>query len=574
MNSKQRFRTQILLGAVVCAALVLAWSLYSTAIIHGNSYATKAQAQYTKPATDYFDRGAIYFSSFSDNSYIRSAAATLDRGFLVYMNPKLVTDASGAYEALSQYLSLDRASFLSKAAKPNDPYEFLADRVSEDKADPISKLGLPGILTAPETWRTYPGGSLASHVLGLVGENQASSTVSGKYGLERSYDSTLSRPPVGTSAGIFAQIFSGAGSALGSGSVKEGDIVTTIEPTVEKYLETTLAGVETAWHPDEAGGVVIDPNTGEIIAMSSLPTYDPNDTSGVKDVSVFSNPMIEHVYEMGSIMKPLTMAAALDDGVITPSSTYDDVGCLTLNTKKICNYDGKARGVIPMQQILSQSLNIGAATLAMKMGAADFARYFKNYGIAAKTGLDLPNEAMPLASNLDGGTDIDIATASYGQGIALSPVGMARALSVLANGGYVITPHIVKEIDYTDGSVKKITAPKTGPVLSAQTVKEVRDMLVSVVDKSLANGTIKNDHYTVAAKTGTASIADHVNGGYYSDRYLHSFFGFFPAYNPRFLIFLYQVYPKGAEYASETLTKPFDDMATFLLNYYNIPPDR
>ena len=151
---------------------------------------------------------------------------------------------------------------------------------------------------------------------------------------------------------------------------------------------------------------------------------------------------------------------------------------------------------------------------------------------------------------------------------------MARALSVVANGGYVVTPHLVKEIDYTDGSVKKADYPKTGPVLKPETVQAVKDMLVKVVDISLANGAIKKDHYTMAAKTGTAEMADLVHGGYYSDRYLHSFFGFFPAYSPKFIVFLYQVYPKGAQYASETLTKPYDELATFLINYYDIQPDR
>jgi len=573
MNSRQRFRARFVLIAIGIAAAVIIASLYSTEIIRGGAYRAKAQAQYARPAAALFARGTIYFS---DSDGTETAAATVANGYLVYMNPKQAADANGDYDALSHFLpSLDRSSFLSKAAKPNDPYEALADHVDIASAAGIQGLGLAGISAVPETWRSYPGGSLASHELGLVGEDASSSDVFGRYGLERSYDSTLSRPGTGPSVNVFAELFSGLkDSVFGSSAAQSGDIVTTIEPSVEAYLENVLASTSASWHPDEIGGVVMDPSTGEIVAMSSLPSFDPNDTSSVKSASVFSDPLVEHVYEMGSIMKPLTMAAALDSGAEAPDSTYDDTGCMTLNGKKICNFDGRARGVIPMQQILSQSLNVGAATIALKTGSTTFERYFDSFGIPARTGVDLPNEATPLASNLKGGTDIDIATAAYGQGIAVSPVGMARALSVIANGGYVVTPHLVKEIDHADGSVKKIDTPKTGPVLKPQTVQEVKDMLVKVVDISLANGTIKKDHYTMAAKTGTAEIADHVNGGYYSDRYLHSFFGFFPAYQPRFIVFLYQVYPKGAEYASETLTKPYDDLATFLINYYNIPPDR
>ncbi|MGC9605780.1 MAG: penicillin-binding protein 2 [Minisyncoccia bacterium] len=570
MNSKQRLRTRLAgIGALLGAGAIAA-ALYSTDVIHGKEYAAKAEAQYGKPAVELFDRGAIYFSG-KDGT--KTAAAALGTGYLIYMNPKLVRDAAGTYEALSHYLSLDRSSFLAKAGKPNDSYEELAHRVDQPTADSITGLGLPGVAVAPEAWRIYPGDGLAAHELGLVGEDVSSSTVSGRYGLERYYDSVLSRPSASSVGNIFADLFSGLQGAV-FGSAENGDIVTTIEPTVETYLDKILGETEATWHADEIGGIVMDPETGEIAAMASLPTFDPNNTAAAKDIKVFSDPLVEHVYEMGSIMKPLTMAAALDSGAETPASTYDDVGCMTLDGKKICNFDGRARGVIPMQQILSQSLNIGAATIALKTGAAGFAKYFYSFGLGMKTGIDLPSEAAPITDNLKDGKDIDIATASYGQGLAVSPIGMTRALSVVANGGYLVTPHLVKEIDYSDGSTRKISSTKAGPLLEPQTADEVRSMLVTVVDTALAGGTLKRDHYTVAAKTGTAEIADPVHGGYYTDRYLHSFFGFFPAYEPRFIVFLYQVYPKGAQYASETLTRPFDELTTFLLNYYDIPPDR
>ncbi len=569
MNQSQRTRVRIIFFGIIAAAIILAASLYSTQILQGKKYAARAATQYTKPSSTLFDRGTIYLQS-KDGTKI--AGATVERGNLVYMNPKQIGDSEQTYAALSEFITTDRGSFLN-ATKGSDLYDELAHHQSDSTAASVAELQLPGIGISPESWRSYPGGTLASQTIGLIGEDTSTSTVVGKYGLERSYENVLDRPGIGSSVNVFAQLFAGMKNVF-SGSNGEGDIVTTIEPTVEGYLEKILSDTSGTWHPDEIGGIIMDPNTGEVVAMASLPTFNGNDTSDVKDAAVFSNPLVEHVYEMGSIMKPLTMATGFDTGAITPTSTYNDTGTMTLNGKTIANYDGRARGITTMQTILSQSLNIGAATVGLKVGGPNMAKYFDSFGLGSKTGVDLPNEATGLVKNLNVGRDIDVATASYGQGIAISPLAMTRALSVLANGGYLITPHVVKEIDYVDGTKKIIAPVKQGPLLTPKTTHQVTDMLVTVVDTALKNGQIKNDRYTMAAKTGTAQIPDHVNGGYYTDRYLHSFFGYFPAYNPQFIVFLYQIYPKGAEYASETLTDPFNNLAKFLINYYNIPPDR
>ncbi|MDE2172891.1 MAG: penicillin-binding protein 2 [Patescibacteria group bacterium] len=580
MNSSQHLRARLSFGFIILAALFLAATLYWTQIIEGDSYAAKADKQYVKPVGSLLDRGTIYFES-KDGT--RPAAATMQSGYLVYMNPSQLGDPTVAYQALSGYLTLDQGQFMAKAAKPNDQYEVMADQVDASTAQSIKSLAVNGIGVMPSSWRSYPGGSLAAHELGLVGEDARSSAVTGRYGLENWYNNVLERPSGGATMNVFAQLFGGLDSVFGDNNAKEGDIVTTIDPTTERYLEKVLNDTEARWHSDEIGGIIIDPQSGEIAAMSSLPTFDPNNTAAVSSINIFSNPLVEHVYEMGSIIKPLTMAMALDTGAEQPDSTYDDTGTMTLNGKTIANYDGRARGVIPMQQILSQSLNIGAATIALKtehdIGQGTMLKYFSRYGLDQKTGIDLPNEATGLISNLTPGPnrrDISLATAAYGQGIAISPIETVRALSVLANGGYLVTPHLVKEIDYSDGTIQKISPVKIGPILSTTTVDDVRRMLVEVVDGTMApvHPDIHWQNYSIAAKTGTAQIPDHVNGGYYPDRYLHSFFGFFPAYNPRFLVFLYQIYPKGAEYASETLTDPFSTIARFLINYYNITPDR
>ncbi|KKT00815.1 MAG: Peptidoglycan glycosyltransferase [Candidatus Nomurabacteria bacterium GW2011_GWA2_43_15] len=201
--------------------------------------------------------------------------------------------------------------------------------------------------------------------------------------------------------------------------------------------------------------------------------------------------------------------------------------------------------------------------------------YLLAYGIKDKTGIDLPNETSGLVSGiLKSPREIEYANAAFGQGIALTPIELVRALASLSNGGQLVTPHVVKEIRYKNGISKEMTYSTTPTKISPETSQEITRMLVEVMDKAIKGGAGKFDNWNVAVKTGTAQVADNTTGGYYTDRHNHSFFGYFPAYNPEFIIFLYAINPKGVPYAATTWTDPFLDITKFLLNYYNIPPDR
>jgi stage V sporulation protein D (sporulation-specific penicillin-binding protein) len=567
-------RTRILCGCFVFAALLILVRLYFVQIVHGASYQNEATAQYIEPNPDTEDRGDILFTT-KDGEH--PAAAQMQSGWRIAITPKDIVDAPAVYAELNAITPVDEDRFLDDAAKVNDSYEEVAFQVSDAAGAQIQALNIPGVLLVADQWRFYPGHQLAAQAIGFVGYEGTSTSRSGEYGLEKEYQDTLSEPTSGLYVNPFAEIFTNVQDIVATNpAAQHGSIITSIDPEVQAQLEKTLDGVMKTYSSQFAGGIIMDPHTGEIYAIGGTPSFDPNTYGDAADPVDYQDRLVEGRYEMGSIMKPLTMAAGIDSGAITADTTYDDMGCIGVSGYKVCNYDLKARGVIPMQQILSQSLNVGASWVATKTGYPTFTKYMNAYGFGEKTGIDLPDEVTGDLSNLGSGNlaAVNYDTAAFGQGISVSPIEMIRALSALANGGVLPNPHIVTGIKYESGITRSID-PGQGPrVFSTTTAATVTGMLQVVFDNALLNGTLKQQHYSFAAKTGTAQIPMPGGGYYPGDVYLHSFFGYFPASNPRFIVFLFAWKPVGQEYASATLAQPFMDIAQFLINYYNIPPDR
>ncbi len=569
-KGRSQYRAYLIIFIWFLIASVIVGKAFYIQVVKHRYYVNLANQQYVSTTPINFDRGTVFFSHFHGDLV---PAAQLRTSYRIALDTTQIKDAESLYTNINSLLPIDKSSFMEKAVKKNDPYEEIAKGISPDIVAVLKKKSLPGVSYVKDNVRAYPQESVASKVIGFVGNNGTS--VRGQYGIERYYDDVLSRTSNDSSINFFAELFTDIQKTIVSNTpAEQGDIVLTIDSEAERALHNALLETKAQWKSDTIGGIIMDPKTGAIIAMDGLPSFDPNQYSQVKDASVFLNQNVSGVYEMGSIIKPLTMAAALDSGAVSETTTYNDTGFRDLNGYKVRNYDGKPRGPnTSMQTILNKSLNVGTVFLVEQLGAKRFQSYFKKYGLGSDTGIDLPSEASGLTKNLNSVVFVDSATAGFGQGIAITPIQTIRALASLGNGGMLVTPHVVDSIVYQNGTTKKVIPDAGQQVISASTSERISRMLVNVVDVALLNGKDKMDHYSIAAKTGTAQMPK-PGGGYYDDRYLHSFFGYFPAYDPKYIIFLFHTYPKGAEYASATLTDPFFKMVKFLISYYEVPPDR
>jgi len=562
-------RLYFVYGFILIMVAVITYRLVNLQIANHSTWERMAENQYVGVLPDVIDRGSIYFTTHDGE---RVTAATIQRGYKVFLNPSVIGDIDEIVAGLKQVVpGLDEERIRSRAERTNDTYEEVIWRLSKEDAELIRDLGIDGINLAADQWRQYPSKQLASHVVGFVGYNEG--VLSGRYGLEKSYQSTLLRSPNKQVVNFFAQVYSDEKEIRESDvSYEEGDIITSIEPQAQTFLDTQVMSIQETWSSEKTGALIIHPKTGQVISLSTSDRFDLNDLSDTTNDQL-ANPFVERVYEMGSIIKPLIFAMALEEKVITPTTPFYDSGSVKVGRYTISNFDKRGRGQITMTEVLQQSLNTGMVWISQHLSRTVMKDYLYALGLGEKTGIDLPYEIKSLTSNLDSGREVEYSNVSFGQGIALTPIATVRALSALANHGQLTQPHVVTEIDKTQGGVIKIDQEEGEQIFSEKTVEEVTRMLVGLVDESFKDKYPALEGYSVAAKTGTAQIAN-PQGGYYDDRNLHSFFGYFPAYEPEFLVFFYTVHPRGVRFSSETLSDPFMRTAQFLVEYYNIPPDR
>jgi len=562
-------RIRLVFAIVLAGAALIIARLFFLQVVSGEYYKTQASRQQNFSQILTPRRGEIYLSDRKGN--LLSLASTKE-GYLLFINPQKIKEPEAVLAKLNPLVPLERENFLKRAAKTGDPYEVVAHRLDRAAALAIEELEIEGVGIVPEEWRTYPLKSLAAHVVGFLGYKD--DELIGRYGLEHYFEDELR----GNDGYLDADLSAGGvllelGKNLFEPPEEGHDLVLTIDPNVQVFFEKKLKSIQEKWNPSRGGGIILDPQTGKILALAAFPSFDPNTYGETQDLATFINPLVENIFEFGSVFKPLTMAAALNERVLTPQTTYFDKGYLILDGYKIENFDQKGRGETTMQKVLEESLNTGAAFAAGKLGKENMRKYFTAYGLGEKTGVELPGEVAGNLSNLSSKRDVEYATASFGQGVSATPLEFARAIAALANGGKLMKLYLVERI-VRPGREDVITEPEVvREVLTPETSETISKMLVKVVDDALLGGTVKFKRFTAAAKTGTAQIPLKDAKGY-SEEYLHSFFGWAPGFDAKFLVFLYMEKPQGVRYASQSLGPSWAEITQFLLTYYEIPPDR
>lgn len=463
-----------------------------------------------------------------------------------------------------------RAWLIEKLSKKNDSYEVIKRKVPVAQWDTIKKLHIGGINATSESYRFYPEKGLGGQLFGFVG--YSGDTYKGLYGLEGYFDDILKGKEGSLS---FESDALGALIPIGEkrvvDAVNGNHLVLTIDRTIQLFACDRLSRW-VAQHGADGGTVVImNPQTGGLYAMCSVPDFDP-ETYSKQDVKQYPNPAIFTPYEPGSIFKPFTMAIGLDLEKISPTTTYEDTGEVKIGSFTIKNSDNKAYGKQTMMEVLDKSLNTGVIFIARKVGIESFRNYVKKFGFGTRTGIELDREVEGTISALKEKQEIYMATASFGQGITVTPLQILTAYAALANGGKLMQPYIVDEIIKEDGS-RHTTKPKiVRQVISERTATLVGSMLVNVVRKGHGKRA-GVDGYYVAGKTGTAQVALKDGRGYEQNMTIGSFAGFAPVDNPKFVMLVKINRPRDVQWAESSAAPLFGELAKFLLQYFEVPPD-
>lgn len=565
-------RLRIFRFVILACMFAFASRLFVLQVLTHDFYAALAENQHGIFEQLFPERGTIYMRDPSSPDGVFPAAVNKSLT-LVYADTREIANPADAAVKLAPIMEMDAAELLAKLSKPKDPYEPLKKKVPDEVVTRIKALELRGIGFAKEQFRFYPEKANVGHITGFLGSDDQGERI-GRYGIEGYWNTELSgergfleaeRDPLG-------RLIGSAGRNMRPARDGE-ELVLTIDRTIQ-FMACEKLRAAVAGHSADGGSVVImNPKTGAILAMCNVPDFDPNDYSAVTSLRDFNNGSIFTPYEPGSVFKAITMAAAIDSGKVNPDTLYEDKGQEVIGPYTIKNSDGKANGIQSMTQVLEKSLNTGVIFAARKLGQKEFLRYVQQFGFGSPTGIELDTEVGGNIEALRKKGEIYLATGSFGQGLSVTPLQIISAYGALANGGKLMKPYIVDEVRKLDGSSNKTEPEVVRQVVSKRAAALVSGMLVRVVENGHGHRA-GVDGYYVAGKTGTAQIPRKDGLGYEKNVTIGSFIGYAPVDDPAFVMLVKIERPRDVEWAESSAAPLFGDIAEFLLQYMEVPPDR
>jgi cell division protein FtsI/penicillin-binding protein 2 len=570
-RNSYNLRIFLLMLAIIVGIGFIGVRLFNLQILDHNFYKQQAASQHGFSASINPERGQIYLAPpGSSNSQPLLVATNLMKN-MVYAIPKEVPDKKLAAAKLAPLLEMSQADLFSRLSNPS--YVALKKQLTDDVSAKVKALNIPGIFLEAQDIRFYPENNLASQVLGFVGFKGDQRV--GQYGIEGKFEKNLAgvKGSLGTDSDQSGSWISLAGRSV-LPALDGDDIYLTIDPQIQFKAQQVLRDTVAQHGADGGCVIVLNPKTGAVMAMASAPDFDLNNYGKVKDLSIFSNKALSSDYEPGSIFKAMTMAAALNEGKVRPDTTYENTGEVQVDDKLIKNSDPTLlHGVQNMITVLNESLNTGAFFAEQQIGNDTFKKYVEKFGFGQPVNFELTGQVPGDLDNLNRKGNVFFATASFGQGITVTPLQMAQAYIPIANGGKMVKPYIVNKIVHPDGSEDETRVDNGKQIIDSKTAATLSAMLVDVIENGHGKKAGVKGYY-IAGKTGTAQVPFRNKSGYDPNTNIGSFVGFGPVDNPQFVILVRIDNPKDVKFAETTAAPAFGQIAGFILNYLQIPPSR
>jgi cell division protein FtsI (penicillin-binding protein 3) len=544
-------RIGLLFAGFLLCFLVIVGRAFWLQGVQGGALASEAISQQTETVMVPGLRGSLLDRSGNE-------LAASENAVTIFATPYQVKNPPHAAKKLASILELDKGEVLESLTADNG-FSYVAHKVSLGQAGRIERLELEGIGELPDSRRTYPQGEMAGQVVGAVGSKNQGLT-----GLEVGEESVLS-----ASDGERRIVRDALGDPIRLETVAEAedgeDIQLTLDPQIQTKTEQVLAEVGETYAPKGATAIVMDPRSSQILAMANWPPVDPNDLSSASNEDLI-NRATGFTYEPGSTFKAFTVSAALEEKLVTPTSSFVLPPSIQVADRVIEDAEARPTETMSVAEILAHSSNVGAVTIGLEIGAEKFSKWINRFGFGSPTGVQFPAEEQGLVPELDEYSGSSMGNLPIGQGLSVTPMQMMAGYAAIADGGILKQPQLIKRI-----GDEPVHEPSGHRVIDAGVAAQVREMLEGVLAAGGTASEVSVPGYTLAGKTGTAEVAE--NGTYSETKYVASFIGFAPAQDPKFLAAVIVDQPQGDIYGGSVAAPAFGQIAGFSLPYLGVAPE-